>query len=97
MPRGTFLRRLLRAWANLHTLRDVTGFVSTLDELKAELRSLKPGRTMGVRANAYPKLLDANPDVDAGATQRMLMREYNCEVQFRGDGMVWFVKNGTSN
>jgi hypothetical protein len=84
-----------RAWANLDTLRNGAWSVSRLDDLKIELSKLKPAQTIGVKSDVYVRLLRASP-LTAQETQRMLMREFNCEVQFRGDGMVWFVKNSTS-
>jgi hypothetical protein len=69
--------------------------ISTLDQLKDELGRLERGRAIHVPADTFIKLLTSSRD-DAWTTIQTLQREHDCEIQYSGVGMAWFIKKMNS-
>ncbi len=70
--------------------------VSTLDDLKHELASLKPGDPKIMLTGAFLQLIDVGlgTELDRRAMLDELSLDYDCEFHFSSEGTVSFVKSG---
>jgi hypothetical protein len=66
----------------------------TLDELKRQLAELAPRQSVSMRTSEYNKLFGGSPKADDGwAETRALSKRFDCDIEFRPDNWVWFIKN----
>jgi hypothetical protein len=61
----------------------------TLGSLRRELSQLSPGMRLALEVSDYIVLCPR----DAWHESRRLAEEFGCDVEFRPDGKIWFVKS----
>jgi hypothetical protein len=69
-------------------LRLVQSKVKTLDSLRRELSQLSPGMKLALQVSDFIFLCQR----DAWHESHRLAKEFECDAEFRPDGMIWFVK-----
>ncbi len=88
-----------RSLAIRDNLRRLLRGVSTLDDLKRELATLKPGKPKIMETKAFLQLIGAGLGTEELGRRAMLSelsQDYDCEFHFSSEGTVSLVRRGST-